>query len=205
MFHKEIIEKAFESVKNNNAVEFFSLFFNIDDNEDNYELETWTEGGVNMVVTITKKNWKEDFRKYVNGFDIDEQINLIQNVRNYQSALTYRQSVEDFEDYKKWLVSVLNLLDGKVDKEVAEKPIERISVPFNTFVLTFNKMYFEKSNLEVLSDIEKYNVAKDNNKECCRVYTTSEYTEKLNNFVPMEKYVFTYIVNVPVQHIPVLK
>lgn len=40
MLHKEIIEKAFESVKNNNAVEFFSLFFNVDDNEDNYELET---------------------------------------------------------------------------------------------------------------------------------------------------------------------
>ena len=105
MFHKEIIEKAFESVKNNNAVEFFSLFFNVDDNEDNYELETWTEGGVNMVVTITKKNWKEDFRKYVDGFDIDEQINLIQNVRNYQSALTYSQSVEDFEDYKKCIGS----------------------------------------------------------------------------------------------------
>ena len=205
MLHKEIIEKAFESVKNNNAVEFFSLFFNVDDNEDNYELEAWTEGGVNMVVTITKKNWKEDFRKYVNGFDIDEQINLIQNVRNYQSALTYHQSVEDFEDYKKWLVSVLDLLDGKVNEEVAEKPIESISVPFNTFVLTFDKMYFEKSKLEVLSDVEKYNVAKDDSMGCCRVYTTSEYTEKLNNFVPMDKYVFTYIVNVPVQHIPVLK
>lgn len=205
MLHKEIIEKAFESLKNDNAVGFFSLFFNVADNENNYELETWTEGGVNMVVTITKKNWKEDFRKYVNGFDIDEQINLIQNVRNYQSALTYHQSVEDFEDYKKWLVSVLNLLDGKVDKEVTEKPIERISVPFNTFVLTFNKLYFKKSNLEVLSDVEKYNIAKDNSKEGCRVYTASEYTEKLNNFVPMEKYVFTYIVNVPVQHILVLK
>ena len=180
MFNKEIIEKAFESLKNDNAVGFFSLFFNVADNENNYELETWTEGGVNMVVTITKKNWKEDFRKYVDGFDIDEQINLIQNVRNYQSAFTYRQSVEDFEDYKKWLVSVLDLLDGKVNKEVAKKPIERISVPFNTFVLTFNKMYF------------------DNSKECCRVYTVSEYTEKLNNFVPMDKCVFTYIVNVPV-------
>lgn len=198
MFNKEIIEKAFETLKNNNAVGFFSLFFNVVDNEDNYELETWTEGGDNMVVTITKKNWKEDFRKYVNGFDIDERINLIQNVRNYQSALTYCQSVEDFEDYKKWFVSVLDLLDGKVNKEVAEKPIENISVPFNTFVLTFNKMYFEKSNLDVLSDVEKYNIAKDNSKECCRVYTISEYTEKLNNFVPMDKCVFTYIVNVPV-------
>jgi hypothetical protein len=205
MFHKEIIEKAFESAKNNNAVEFFSLFFNVDDNEDNYELETWTEGGVNMFVTISKKNWKEDFRDYVNGFDVDEEINVIQSDRNYQSAFTYRQSVEDFEDYKKWLVSVLDILDGKVNEEVAEKPIESISVPFNTFVLTFDKLYFKKSNLEVLSDVEKYNIAKDNSKEGCRVYTASEYTEKLNNFVPMEKYVFTYIVNVPVQHILVLK
>lgn len=170
MFNKEIIEKAFETLKNDNAVGFFSLFFNVNDNENNYELETWTEGGVNMSITISKKNWKEDFRKYVNGF----------------------------EGYKKWLVSVLDLLDGKVNKEVAKKPIECISVPFNTFVLTFNKMYFEKSNLDVLSDVEKYNIAKDNSKECCRVYRISEYTEKLNNFVPMDKCVFTYIVNVPV-------
>ena len=59
-------------------------------------------------------------------------------------------------------------------------------------------MYFEKSNLEVLSDIEKYNIAKDNSKECCSVYTAVEYVEKLNNCVPMDKNVFTYIVNVPV-------
>lgn len=82
--------------------------------------------------------------------------------------------------------------------KVEIKRNEFVSVPFNTFVLTFNKMYFEKSNLEVLSDIEKYNLAKDNSKEGCCVYTVSEYTEKLNNFVPMDKYVFTYIVNVPV-------
>ena len=71
MFDKEIIEKAFETIKNNDAIEFFSLFFNVNDNDTDYELETWTEGGVNMFVRINKKNWKEDFQKYVDGFDID--------------------------------------------------------------------------------------------------------------------------------------
>lgn len=197
MFDKEIIEKAFETIKNNDAIEFFSLFFNVNDNDTDYELETWTEGGVNMFVRINKKNWKEDFQTYVNGFDVDEEINIMQSDRSYQNAFTYRQSVEDFEDYHKWLIGISKLLDGEIIEKHVEEPMECVSVSFKTLVLTFNKMYFEKSNLEVLSDIEKYSIAKDS-RECCCIYTAAEYTEKLNSFMPMDKYVFTYIVNVPV-------
>lgn len=197
MFDKEIIEKAFETIKNNDAIEFFSLFFNVNDNDTDYELETWTEGGVNMFVRINKKNWKEDFQTYVNGFDVDEEINIMQSDRSYQNAFTYRQSVEDFEDYHKWLIGISKLLDGEIIEKHVEEPMERVSVSFKTLVLTFNKMYFERSNLEVLSDIEKYSIAKDS-RECCCIYTAAEYTEKLNSFMPMDKYVFTYIVNVPV-------
>lgn len=197
MFDKEIIEKAFETIKNNDAIEFFSLFFNVNDNDTDYELETWTEGGVNMFVRINKKNWKEDFQTYVNGFDVDEEIHIMQSDRSYQNAFTYRQSVEDFEDYHKWLIGISKLLDGEIIEKDVEEPMELVSVSFKTLVLTFNKMYFEKSNLEVLSDIEKYSIAKDS-RECCCIYTAAEYTEKLNSFMPMDKYVFTYIVNVPV-------
>lgn len=197
MFDKEIIEKAFETIKNNDAIEFFSLFFNVNDNDTDYELETWTEGGVNMFVRINKKNWKEDFQTYVNGFDVDEEINIMQSDRSYQNVFTYRQSVEDFEDYHKWLIGISKLLDGEIIEKDVEEPMELVSVSFKTLVLTFNKMYFEKSNLEVLSDIEKYSIAKDS-RECCCIYTAAEYTEKLNSFMPMDKYVFTYIVNVPV-------
>lgn len=197
MFDKEIIEKAFETIKNNDAIEFFSLFFNVNDNDTDYELETWTEGGVNMFVRINKKNWKEDFQTYVNGFDVDEEIHIMQSDRSYQNAFTYHQSVEDFEDYHKWLIGISKLLDGEIIEKDVEEPMELVSVSFKTLVLTFNKMYFEKSNLEVLSDIEKYSIAKDS-RECCCIYTAAEYTEKLNSFMPMDKYVFTYIVNVPV-------
>ena len=197
MFDKEIIEKAFETIKNNDAIEFFSLFFNVNENDTDYELETWTEGGVNMFVRINKKNWKEDFQTYVNGFDVDEEIHIMQSDRSYQNAFTYRQSVEDFEDYHKWLIGISKLLDGEIIEKDVEEPMELVSVSFKTLVLTFNKMYFEKSNLEVLSDIEKYSIAKDS-RECCCIYTAAEYTEKLNSFMPMDKYVFTYIVNVPV-------
>ena len=160
MFDKEIIEKAFETIKNNDAIEFFSLFFNVNDNDTDYELETWTEGGVNMFVRINKKNWKEDFQTYVNGFDVDEEINIMQSDRSYQNVFTYRQSVEDFEDYHKWLIGISKLLDGEIIEKDVEEPMELVSVSFKTLVLTFNKMYFEKSNLEVLSDIEKYSIAK---------------------------------------------
>ena len=197
MFDKEIIEKAFETIKNNDAIEFFSLFFNVNDNDTDYELETWTEGGVNMFVRINKKNWKEDFQTYVNGFDVDEEIHIMQSDRSYKNAFTYRQTVEDFEDYHKWLIGISKLLDGEIIEKDVEEPMELVSVSFKTLVLTFNKMYFEKSNLEVLSDIEKYSIAKDS-RECCCIYTAAEYTEKLNSFMPMDKYVFTYIVNVPV-------
>ena len=198
MFEKEITEPVFEVNKNNNAVDFFSPFFNVVENDNNYELETWTGGGVNMFITVSKKNWKDDFQKYVDCFDVDEEIRTMLEVEIYQSASTYSLHVEDFEKYQKWLVYISKLLKGKSIEEVAEKPIENISVPFNTFVLTFNKKYFEKSNLEVLSDVEKYNIAKDNDKKCCYVYTASEYTNKLNSFIPMDRFVFTYIVNIPV-------
>ena len=121
----------------------------------------------------------------------------MQSDRSYQNVFTYRQSVEDFEDYHKWLIGISKLLDGEIIEKDVEEPMELVSVSFKTLVLTFNKMYFEKSNLEVLSDIEKYSIAKDS-RECCCIYTAAEYTEKLNSFMPMDKYVFTYIVNVPV-------
>lgn len=63
-----------------------------------------------------------------------------------------------------------------------------------TFVLTFDKRYYNRDFLERLTDLEKYKLAAiDNN---CSVYSSEQYSNFLNDMKPMERYVFTYIVNV---------
>ena len=67
---------------------------------------------------------------------------------------------------------------------------------FNIKVLLFDKGHFKRDELDSKSDIEKYELALKMDKICCWVYTADEYTEMLNNFKPVEKYVWTYIVSI---------
>lgn len=72
------------------------------------ELETWTKGGVNMIITLMPFNVKE-FIEYVDGFDVDEEIMIHRQGKDYCNAFSIRQSLEDFEEFK-------NLLDTIVVK-----------------------------------------------------------------------------------------
>lgn len=88
--------------------------FNVHDDSNYIELETWTEGGVNMFVTIQKEegsNHFKQFKEYVDGFDVDEQIDIHREDQNYKNNFTVRKSLEDFETYHEWLKSVLTKLD----------------------------------------------------------------------------------------------
>lgn len=79
------------------------------DDDEGVELETWTDGGVNMIFHLNPFTIKE-FKNRVDGFDIDEEIELHRQADDYKSAFTIRQSLEDFEAFEERLKEVLEEL-----------------------------------------------------------------------------------------------
>ena len=87
--------------------------FNIcETGDDSYiDLETWTNGGVNMFIYLDKdKSVIEQLEDYINYFDIDEEIDLHRESRDYRLAFTVRESLSDFENYLEWLKDILKQL-----------------------------------------------------------------------------------------------
>lgn len=78
------------------------------------EMEQWTNGGVDMIHLIDGRDrdmndpdwWKDELESIYEAFDVDEEIDINRQGEKYRSAFTYRQSVEDFEDYDKWLKGI---------------------------------------------------------------------------------------------------
>lgn len=78
------------------------------------EMEQWTDGGVDMLHLIDGRDrdmndpdwWKDELEAIYEAFDVDEEIDLNRQNEKYRSAFTYRQSVEDFENYDKWLEGI---------------------------------------------------------------------------------------------------
>ena len=60
-------------------------------------------------------------------------------------------------------------------------------------VITFDKRHYKREVIEKESDYGKYCMAVAD-KENCKIYYTWEYTSLLNDAVPMEQCVYTYIV-----------
>jgi hypothetical protein len=81
-----------------------------------YELNTYTNGGVNQIIFLDfrdKGNPKnaDDFIKsfsdYIDSIDIDDEIELNRQDKSYKANFTLRQSLKDFEGWKKGLEKTL--------------------------------------------------------------------------------------------------
>lgn len=74
------------------------------------EIETWTEGGVDMIHTIyffdnyqdiyNETEVKKELDGLYENFDIDEEIDLYRQDKKYKNDFTIRESLEDFEKYQ---------------------------------------------------------------------------------------------------------
>lgn len=73
------------------------------------EIETWTNGGVNMILWLDPFTI-EEFEQRVNDFDIDEEIVLHRQGQDYKNVFSIRDSLKDFEDYHLRLQEVLDKL-----------------------------------------------------------------------------------------------
>ena len=74
------------------------------------ELEMWTNGGVDMIIFLRPFN-KKEFISWVNDFDIDEEIDVHRQMKDYKQAFTIRQSVHDFEEFHEKLKLIVKKLE----------------------------------------------------------------------------------------------
>jgi len=88
--------------------EEFNVFLTEEDNVECAEVEKWTDGGVDMIFWL-KPFTADEFKKRVNDFDIDEEIDTHRQDKLYKSNFTISESLKDFTDFHNHL------------KEVAEK------------------------------------------------------------------------------------
>jgi hypothetical protein len=89
--------------------------------EDNklcgYELDTYTSAGVNQTIFLDfrdKGNPKkandfiEKFTERINDIDIDDEIEMNRQDQRYKDNFTLRESLNDFEEWKKVLEEIIN-------------------------------------------------------------------------------------------------
>lgn len=90
-------EKQLQRILERNGFNCYS--FN-QDNAKCVEIDTHTEGGVNMIYALIPFNC-EEFIKYAKDFNVDEEIDFHRKLKGYKEAFSIRESLADFEKYSK--------------------------------------------------------------------------------------------------------
>ena len=106
--------------------------FNINESAYELELESWTNGGINMLISIDKNsdnNLLEQLERFVENFDIDEEIDIHREDENYKRNFTIRESINDFEnwvDYIEECISKLEEYNNENEEEMDYEPLETL-------------------------------------------------------------------------------
>ena len=69
------------------------------------EVEKWTNGGVDMIITLIPFT-PDEFIRYVDDFDIDEEIDFYRKDKQYKAVFTISQSLADFTEFHDMLKEV---------------------------------------------------------------------------------------------------
>ena len=78
----------------------FNCHFFIQGGVECAEIDTHTEGGVNMIYALIPFSCEEVI-EYARDFNIDEEIDLHRKMKGYKEAFSIRESLADFEKYGK--------------------------------------------------------------------------------------------------------
>ena len=73
------------------------------------EIETWTNGGVDMILWLNPFTVKA-FEDVVNNFNVDDEIEIHRQGKDYKNAFTIKESLNDFEEYHGRLKNTLSKL-----------------------------------------------------------------------------------------------
>ena len=104
-YGKDYLQKFFED-------EGFNVDIFEQDNQRCAEIEKWTDGGVDMIITLMPFT-KNEFIDYVNDFDVDDLINIYRQDENYKRNFTMAQSLKDFKKFHKDLKKTVKKMESK--------------------------------------------------------------------------------------------
>lgn len=75
-------------------------------------LEDWTDGGVNMFLELDlKNNLIKELDNYIENFDIDEEIEIHRENKEYREAFRISESLKDFESWLNKIKTIRNILE----------------------------------------------------------------------------------------------
>ena len=106
--------------------------FNINESAYGLELESCTDGGVNMLIGIDKDSDYDllaQLEQFVENFDIDEEIDIQRQDAYYRRKFTIKESIRDFEnwvDYIKKCISKLEEYNNEDEEKVEYEPLETL-------------------------------------------------------------------------------
>lgn len=89
-----------------------------------YEMETFTDGGVNMIHFIDCRNYPDgvtfqnvlkELEEISAYFDVDEELDRHRRGEYYRNAFTIREGLEDFENYEKRLKEFVRAVQAAFD------------------------------------------------------------------------------------------
>ena len=113
--------------------EMLEELFNVSESADDLELESYTDGGVDMFITIEKDNSNnllEQLRLFVKNFDIDEEIDIHRQDTDYRRNFTIRESINDFENWVDYIRDCISKLEEEYnnedEEEVEYEPLETL-------------------------------------------------------------------------------
>lgn len=182
--------------------EILEEMFDIHQYCEQYELENWTNGGVDMIITLDRTSEKsllqqlEDFKE---NFDIDEEIEMYRESKDYRDNFTIRESLEDFEDWLNSLEEVIVALE-----ELAEDEEEEIEM------LDYNDEDEEDMDYKPLETLVCVGVGENDNKDGLKIVLIGvddnilgEYNVIINvkNYSPIELYKLSYIISQKVKNL----
>lgn len=146
--------------------------FNVIEDKQGYDLESWTDGGVDMIINLpkdTEKSLITLLKDFIQSFDIDEEIDIYRQDEEYRNHFTIRDSITDFEDWVSSVENVIEILENMVSEEEEEEDIEEeytkeplkgIAVKDTEQGLTiilFNMQNEEIAKYNVIVNIKNYN------------------------------------------------
>lgn len=104
--------------------EMLEELFNVSESADDLELESYTNGGVDMFITIDKNSYNtllEQLKEFVKNFDIDEEIEIHREDENYKRNFTIRESITDFENWVDYIRDCISKLEEEYNNENEEE------------------------------------------------------------------------------------
>ena len=133
---QEMIDLARKAVEADKWDDFFDAFgFKIygDIKEaGEIELESYTDGGGDMIITIdVSDDWKQAFKVYVEEFDIDNEVSIWWPDGQPGKGVPFnniRELYDDIDDWVKWLKDIIRVMEGKdpLEDEPSEEELEAV-------------------------------------------------------------------------------